>query len=424
MVISTTVPHPPEEERQAMASPETTAAVRRRSNRAGSRWRRATLVLVAVAALPLAACSSGGGSAPDGATWKVGAIVDETGPGAAAYAGTADVLQAWASTVNDAGGINGHKIDLIVKDSLSTPAGGLQAANELVRENVVALVQGGSLVAASFAKPLTDAGIPVICGAPAASAPWGVETNFYPCVPSNTTSTDLIAKAAVASGYKTVGVVTCVEAPACGITADAMVKSGQKFGLSVPVQTTALSAPSFAAPCLALKQAHADLVFAIAPPDTTFSIIDACGQQDFKPAYVGGQLSDQFLTNPNVGGFVGLTETAPYFADLPALQAFRDAMAKYAPQAFQEHPDTSATIWAGGKIFEQAAAVGKFGDSVTAADVTAALNTFQNETIGGLTAPLTFTNGNRLITCGFVVSIENGQFADPFGTKPVCPADS
>ncbi|WP_084144628.1 ABC transporter substrate-binding protein [Amycolatopsis jejuensis] len=390
------------------------------------RVRRRLSAVGAVMLLFLAAACSGssGAASGGGSTWKIGAIVDQTGPGAAAYAGTAQVLQAWVKHTNQQGGINGHQLELVLKDSKSTPAGGLQAAGELVRDKVIALVQGGSLVASAWAKPLAQAGIPVICGAPAASPPYGTEKNFYPCVPSAATSTGLIAKAALQSGYRSIGVVACVEAPVCGQTAKAMQESGEKAGVPVVVQSTSLSAPSFAAPCLALKDAHAELVFAIAPPDTTFSIIDSCGQQNYRPAYVAGQLSNKFLTNSNLGGFVGLTETAPYFADLPALKTFRDVMQAEAPDAYTGHPDTSATVWASGELFKRAAETGKLADAPTATDVAAALDKLSGETVDGLTAPLTFTNGNRTVSCGFVVSIKDGKFADPFGTKPVCPPAS
>lgn len=390
------------------------------------RYRRGLFaaVLASLLLTTAGACGSGDSVASARGVWKIGAIIDETGPGAAAYAGTADVLKAWVKYTNDQGGINGHTLELIIKDSKTTPAGGLQAANELVREKVIALVQGGSLVANAWAKPLRQAGIPVICGAPAASPPYGKEKNFYPCVPSASTSTDLIAKAAIEEGYQSIGVVSCVEAPVCGQTAKAMEAAGKKAGVDVIVQSTSMSSPSFAAPCLALKDRDAELVFAIAPPDTTFAIIEACGQQDFKPAYVAGQLSDKFLTNENLGGFVGLTETAPYFAKLPALQKFREVMEAEAADAYAEHRDTSATVWATGQLFKRAAEVGKLGDGATAKDVMAALDTLSNETVEGLTAPLTFTNGNRTVSCGFAVTIEDGKFADPFDSKPICPTDS
>lgn len=384
--------------------------------------RRVVVALLAVVALVATACGSSAGSATG--TWKIGSIVDETGSGASNYAGTADVLQAFVKHVNDSGGIDGHKLDLIVKDDKSTPAGGLQAANELVREGVIAIVQGGSLVVSSWADVVGKAGIPVICGAPAASPPYGVQPTFYPCVPSRHTDSDLISKAAVDSGVKTIGVVACVESPACAAAGEAQKESAQKHGVNVVVQTTSFSSPSFAAPCLAMKQANAQILLVTAAPEAEFSFIDTCGQQGYRPSYVSATISDQFLTNKNVGSFVGLTEVAPYFADLPVLNTFRDVMQKDAANAYKEHPDTSATIWATGLLFQRAAIVGKLGDKPTAKDVTAALDSLSNETLDGMTAPLTFTNGNRNVPCGFVIAISEGKFTAPNGTKPVCPSQS
>src|SRR5712691_2846318 len=91
------------------------------------------LIVVAVAALTLAAgcgsgpsSGSGGGSsskpstssaaAPKGTPIRIGDVGTYSG-----FAGTTSIggkyaLEAWASYVNAHGGINGHPIDLIVKD--------------------------------------------------------------------------------------------------------------------------------------------------------------------------------------------------------------------------------------------------------------------------------------------------------------------
>jgi branched-chain amino acid transport system substrate-binding protein len=381
-------------------------------------------MLLALIGLLATACSSSGTSTGTGSTgssgdWVIGSIVSETGAGGQ-YAVTAKTLNAWVQYVNAQGGIDGHKVKIIVEDDKSSPAGGIQAAENLINDHVIALVQGESYVAPSWAATISKAGIPVVCGEPAAAPPYGQNKDFYPCVPGASSETDLLVKAALAQGKKTIGVVSCVETAACTAAADAMKASGAKYGARVVVQTASFSSPSFAATCLALKNAKADAVFPLGPPQTEFSIIDQCAQQNYKPSYVAASLSNQFLTDKNIGGFIAITEVFPYFTDTPVAQNFRTVMQKYSPSSLTTFPDTNAVIWASGLLFEAAAKAGKLGDNPTPAQVTAGLNSLSNETLGGATAPLTFTSGNRAVSCGFVISIASGKFTTPLGTKPVC----
>jgi branched-chain amino acid transport system substrate-binding protein len=365
-------------------------------------------------------CSSSSSGKKGSGEWLIGSIISETGAGSSSFQPTVGTLKAWVSDVNARGGINGHLLKLIIEDDKSTPAGGIQAANNLIHDGVIALVQGGSLTATSWANTISHAAIPVVCGNPAAAPPYGQNKDFYPCVPGAASETDLLVKASLAQGKKTIGVLSCVEAPACAAAAAAMKASGTKLGAKIVVQTASFSSPSFAAPCLALKSAGADVVFPLGPPQVEFSIIDQCAQQNFKPAYIAASLSNQFLTDKNVTGFVAITEVFPYFSDTPVARTFRAAMQKYSPASLTGDAATSAVVWASGLLFEAAAKAGKLGNNATPAQVTAGLNSLSNETLGGATAPLTFTNGNRTVSCAFVISIGGGAFTTPVGTSPVC----
>src|SRR5260370_1361855 len=122
--------------------------------------RRMRLIVVAVAALALAAgCGSGGSSSagngggssatqpsssastPSGTPIKIGNVGTYSG-----FAGTTSIgskygMQAWASYVNAHGGINGHPVDLIVKDDQGSATNALAAVKELVsQDHVIAIV--------------------------------------------------------------------------------------------------------------------------------------------------------------------------------------------------------------------------------------------------------------------------------------------
>jgi branched-chain amino acid transport system substrate-binding protein len=116
---------------------------------------KALLCAGAVVALSAAACGgSGGGSSTTssstgtgaagstlslpGGDIKVGAIVPLSGPLAGPGAGIKAALTAFVNEANTAGGIDGHKLDLIVENDGNDPATGVVAARKLKSEGVVA----------------------------------------------------------------------------------------------------------------------------------------------------------------------------------------------------------------------------------------------------------------------------------------------
>jgi branched-chain amino acid transport system substrate-binding protein len=139
----------------------------------------------AAAALLLAACSSGSSSSPSssstqsasaansalgtprqatGSAVSVGIIVDGGGAGAI---GTAPLVQqgaemgvAYANAYK--GGLDGHKINLVVCQNQETPAGGQACANQLVQDKVIAVVLPFTGEGATEVPTITKAGIPYI----------------------------------------------------------------------------------------------------------------------------------------------------------------------------------------------------------------------------------------------------------------------
>ncbi|MCU1693752.1 MAG: transporter permease, partial [Frankiales bacterium] len=97
------------------------------------------------AALPVA----GGPSVAKGAPIKVGAIVTQTG--AINFASAAQGAKAWFDKVNAAGGVNGRRIELDLRDDQLDPARGRQQAQQMLA--------GGVFAFAAWNAPLTENGI-------------------------------------------------------------------------------------------------------------------------------------------------------------------------------------------------------------------------------------------------------------------------
>jgi branched-chain amino acid transport system substrate-binding protein len=99
------------------------------------------LKLVAVAACVIALSAA---PAPAAGTIKVGAILSVTGPASFLGAPEAKTLEMLVSDINAKGGINGTKIELVVKDSGASPEKAVSFAKQLIDEEKVFAIIGPS----------------------------------------------------------------------------------------------------------------------------------------------------------------------------------------------------------------------------------------------------------------------------------------
>lgn len=103
--------------------------------------------LIAVAALALAGCAGGDGGSGggDGAPIVVGSINTISGP--ATFPEASQAAAAVFDAFNDAGGLDGRKIDYKTLDDKGDPATATASARELVgSDGAVALVGSASLI--------------------------------------------------------------------------------------------------------------------------------------------------------------------------------------------------------------------------------------------------------------------------------------
>ena len=138
-------------------------------------------VLIAALAVSLAIFIGGCGSKKSTSSGplpiKVGAIVSLTGPYAALGQPEKNTLDMEVKKINDAGGINGHPIDLIVKDDGTDDAKAVAAANELISQDKVVAILGptGSSATMAIRGNIDRAGIPEISMAAATPITYPVD---------------------------------------------------------------------------------------------------------------------------------------------------------------------------------------------------------------------------------------------------------
>src|SRR5919197_1006564 len=144
------------------------------------------------------ACGGGGGSgstrsAPSQAELKpgepinVGLITPLTGQYAALGAGDRQGATVVTDQINAAGGINGHKINLIVKDDQTEPSQSVVAFNQLLSQHVVGVLGSSNANAAIAVGPLAErAGIPYLSLAPSRQLVQPVKKHLFSLPPTST----------------------------------------------------------------------------------------------------------------------------------------------------------------------------------------------------------------------------------------------
>jgi branched-chain amino acid transport system substrate-binding protein len=382
----------------------------------------------------LAACggSSSGASADASSTGSskspivIGNVSTLTGPAARNHGSVKPSLEAWVSSLNAAGGINGHPVKLIIKDDGGSASVGVSDVEGMIKnDHIVALVgESDTNVELTWEKYVDTKKIPVIGGF-ASGLEWASDPYFFPSSTTGQAYTVLTTAVGKKAGGTTFGFAYCVESVTCKQVApiiEAGAKAqGMKWGGEVAVSA---SAPSYAAPCLLLKKAGVNAIENSTADIKRFA--DSCAAQGFTPTQilVGPQLAAPgILTDAAFNNRTFAPEASfPWFIHNSQTAAFQAAMAKYAPGVT---PDANSTLeWTAGKLFEAAAKGGS--GPVTPKSLTANLRAMKAETLGGLApGPLDLTNPSfHPVNCSFIVKIANGAIVAPQGLKTDCVQSS
>jgi branched-chain amino acid transport system substrate-binding protein len=411
-----------------------------------SRSSKSTFALsaMAVLAVGLTACSSSGGTsshstgaastkagssggAGGSAPIVVGNVGSYSGAQASSEAGAEQIIKAWAQWVNAHGGIRGHQVKLIVKDDQNDPTKALAAVRELVQQDkVVALVGEQSNSDAAWAKYVAGTGVPVVGGL-AINTPFLTNPDFFP---SGTNALALsyatLANAKAKGGP--FGFLYCAESPLCAQSVPLYQGLAKAVGVKLPVLTKVSgTAPDYTAQCVALKDSHATSYQVGSAAAVAFRVAQACQSQGVKAALLadGGSVTQGWTKVPAVDGTVSAESNFPFTdSSVPATKEYQQAKAQYAPRIGDAEGEVAAGAWAAGKLFEAAVAKSPAG-AVTSSSVKTGLYALKDETLGGLTPPLTFTAGKpALVNCYFNIEVTKGKVIAPQGLKTSCSPDA
>jgi branched-chain amino acid transport system substrate-binding protein len=336
---------------------------------------------------------------------------------------------AWSKTINAAGGINGHPVQLITKDDAGNPGTALTDAKAIISDHVVAIVDDSQLDAV-WASAVQATNIPVVGGF-TSNSPFGTNPDFYPQAQTNDSAIDAVISTAKAAGATNLANVYCAESPICAQSVPAFKTTGSQLGVPVTYNAeVSATAPNYTAQCVAAQQQHVTSVF-IGDASTVITRIAAdCSRQGYNPIFVVEGAGFGLVEAPAAGLKNGLWvefPAIPFFDSSNAgVQASNTAMDKYFPGVRENanlYNEDSFMGWIAGVLLEHAVKAGGLtaGGAPSAAEIVSGLGTLKGDTLGGLTSPLSFTASKaNNVSCWFTGRVENSTPALVGSGQPTC----
>lgn len=349
--------------------------------------------VAAVAALVvvgLAACSSEDGD--KGSTVKEDTGVTFTGdpvkvmtiaPVDTAAINTPEIVtaaEASTITINNGGGINGHKVELISCNDGNDPNTAAECARQAVEEGVVAVVGGFTTNGTAIVPILEEAGIPFL-GATAFSAEELSSKISFPIVSGAPAFAKIGARTAQ-DGCESTSIVL-YDVPTALKAVDlinlGMASGGGEKGTHIKVPTTTTNFSAVA------KSAGESECSILGLPNDQIAALAAAGKaqgEDTRYYAVQGALNEKVIKDSN-GAMDGAVSAVNF---VPASDDAWSEAKKASSEIDWTYPYVQNT-WAAYQVLLQVA--GEL-DEITGATVLAALGTAQGVDAGGLMAPVDF----------------------------------
>ena len=391
------------------------------------------IVAMTMVVAPIAGVTSLALSQPAAAAGKspinIGDIGSLTGPEASSIDQTTEVLEAWAKAVNAKGGLQGHPINLIVKDDGYNPTTSLAQVESMVTaDHIVALIDNSD-VDTTWYKYVEQNKVPVI-GGQTEDGPYENADFFDPGSTFNDLTSYGETYLAKLVHSKATADLYCAEVALCSQALGPLRANLPKFGAKL-VYTSAIgfAAPSYAAECIAAKQAGATSMTVGDATQIVNKVVQNCAAQGYTPIQLSadGTVGISWLSIPQFNGNVDAQPDVPFFVHNAATNPMYTALKKYYP-AQLTNPNFGEIVvenWADAILLQDAIGAVKLASTPTSAEVINGMYALpQGTTLGGLTPPLHFKKGKPTSNaCFFYMGIKNGKFIELKNTpEPTCPA--
>jgi branched-chain amino acid transport system substrate-binding protein len=384
---------------------------------------------VASASSSAATSTQSGAAAATGTPIRIGMLCSCTGLLQPEFGSIPQLVSVWEKSVNGSGGINGHPVQVLLKDVADSPAKAQAAARELVMtDKVMAVVGSMTSISPTYTAYFAGKGIPQIGGQPDDVA-FETSPGFFPTGGNHASMIYGMLDAAKQDGRTKLSVIFCAEYPSCATLVPAMnatlaaVGGGMKLVYSGKV---AASDPSFVAQCIGIKNSGATASYLALVPSTALRVGTDCAQQgvNIREYTVTGIATSQILNSPLSNG-MKISYINPPLLDVstPGGAYISSMIDKYQPSLKSNPPGVNGLTpsWAGLQMFRTAGDQGKLTPASTPAEVIAALDKVHGETLGGIAPPITYTKGQGThVDCWWLSAVQSHKITAVTAKLPQC----
>jgi ABC-type branched-subunit amino acid transport system substrate-binding protein len=257
---------------------------------------------------------------------------------------------AFYGMLNDAGGVNGRKVRVITEDHAYQPQRAVAAARKLVESDQVLAIQGsfGTIHSnAAFPYLLDEAAVPFVMPY-AGSADWFAPNR--PLIISAMMPYDdhavVLGRWAAKDGAKKILIIhnAIANYEKVGMMAEPAAKAVNP-DVSVEYLSVKLGTTDYAPIALEVVSKAPDAIISISTMAELAALAKELKQQNFSTklyTYGGSVANDMIkLGGDAIEGLRAVSYTLPVDSDHPAVEEYRDAMAKYEPN---EEPDYGSIL--------------------------------------------------------------------------------
>src|SRR5499426_671218 len=357
----------------------------------------ATLALTLFAALLAVAVTMTATVAPALAQYRIGMSAAITGPASSTYAPTYEAYKAYFKRVNDAGGINGQKVEIAYEDDRGEPQRAAANAKKLAEASILMVNASTSATYKPFMTESETEKLPLLFGGgvcpreafPPASPLIFCSTSFGSKWDSRFTLSFIKEQAA---GKKVKIGFAAQDIPLSRIELEFAEQLAKEMGFEViPVVVVPGTAADFTPFAQKLKDAGADWVFSWAPWGVEIGVFEALQRIGWKGNYIlyGHQQTEDELARlkaPNLYAFGGnalFTEALPIHAEITRIVKGQTT----------HPPHYMAEGWVSAMVLE--AALKQCGWPCTREKIAVALATVTLDTKGLRGGPIEWTADNH-----------------------------
>jgi len=375
-----------------------------------------------------ASAASGGAGPATGSEVAIGVLGTFSGPVGAFTKDLAFAIQVWGKYVNDHGGLNGHRVKVIVAEDGGSPARFNSLAQDMVEnQHVLAFAMTTMGFAPGGNNSYLDSKHVVTFGTEGGLDNAYSDVYMPTAQPTGHTNSlaylHAFAQVLIPQNKKKIAVLSCSDFSLCDTFGGSWSGdvSNQLGFQTVYRAKPSLTTPDFTGICLASKDAGAQAILAAVDTASYIRLANDCARQNYHPTIAVCDLLalPQLAVAPNMEGAVVGNKMAA-FTDMssPGIKQMYDAFARYAPGSSPS--GSSASGWLQATFLTAAAA--HLPANPTPDDFYTGLNQIKGNNLLGMTYPLSFTTGqpSQQKVCWSAIVVHDQKYQQAPGPNFQC----